>query len=86
MGVTISAMLEIADTRLGITNRVIAGLDEMGDSAANYIAQKKRQALSSTGKAVDEVIDYAVESARAIAVTWIRRTLRAYLSPFPRVK
>ncbi len=86
VGVTVSALLEIADTRLGITNRVIAGLDEMGDNAENYIALKKRQALNSAGKAVDEIIDYAVESARAIAVTWVRRTLREYLSPFPRVK
>lgn len=86
VGVTVSALLEIADNRLGITNRIIAGLDEMGDSAESYIAQKKRQALNTAGKAIDEVIDYAVESARAIIVNWIRKTLREYVSPFPRAR
>lgn len=86
VGVTASALLEIADNRLGITNRIIAGLDEIGDGAENYIAQKKRQILNAAGNAVDEVIDYAVESARAIAVTWVRKTLHEYLSPFPRVR
>lgn len=86
VGVGMSMLLEYADNRLGITNRVIAGLDEMGNNAENYIAQKKRQAINSTGKAIDEVIDYAVESARAIAVTWVRKTLREYISPFPRAK
>jgi hypothetical protein len=86
VGVTASALLEIADNRLGITNRVIAGLDEIGDNTENYVARKKRQALTAAGNAVDEVIDYAVESARAIAVTWARTTLREYLSPFPRAR
>lgn len=84
VGVGVSMLLEYADNRLGITNRVIAGLDEMGDNAENYITQKKRQALNAAGKAVDEVIDYAVASAQAIAVTWVRKTLREYLSPFSR--
>jgi len=86
VGVTASALLEIADNRLGITNRIIAGLDEIGGSAENYVAQKKRQAHNAAGAAVGEVIDYAVESARAIAVTWVRKTLREYLSLFPRVR
>lgn len=86
VGVGVSMLLEYADNRLGITNRVIAGLDEMGENAERYMAQKKQQAINSAGKAIDEVIDYAVESARAIAVTWVRRTLREYLSPYPRVK
>lgn len=86
VGVGVSMLLEYADSRLGITNRVIAGLDEIGENAESYIAQRKRQALNSAGKAIDEVIDYAVESARAIAVTWVRKTLREYLSPFPRAR
>lgn len=86
VGAGMSMLLEYADNRLGITNRVVAGLDELGDNAESYIAQKKRQALNASGKAVDEVIDYAVESARAIVVTWVRRALREYLSPLPRVK
>lgn len=86
VGVGISLLLEYADNRLGITSRVIAGLDEVGDNAESYLIQKKRQALNAAGKAVDEVIDYAVESAQSITVTWVRKTLREYLSPFPSVR
>lgn len=86
VGVGVSMLLEYADNRLGITNRVIAGIEELGSDAENYIAQKKRQALNAAGKAVDGVIDYAVESARAIAVNWVRKTLREYLSPYSGVR
>lgn len=86
VGVGVSMLLEHADNRLGITNRVIAGLDELGAGAEHYIAQKKRQALNAAGKAVEEVIDYAVESARTIAVNWVRKTLREYLSPYSGVR
>lgn len=86
VGITVSALLEIADNRWGITNRIIAGLDEMGDSAESYLAQKKRQALNTAGEAIDEVIDYAVSSARTITVSWITKTLREYVSPFPRAR
>ena len=86
VGVGMSILLESADNHLGITNRVIAGLDELGGHADSFIAHKKRQALNSAVKAVDEVIDYAVESARVIATNWARKTLHEYLSPFSRVK
>ena len=86
VGVGVSMLLDSADNRLGITNRVIAGLDDMSDNAGNYIAQKKRQALNTVGKTVDEVIDYAMDSAREIAVIWVRKTLREYLSPFSGVR
>lgn len=83
VGVGVSMLLEYADNRLGITNRVIAGLDELGDNAESYIAQKRKQALNAAGTAVYEVIDYAVESARVIAVSWARVRLREYLPPVP---
>ncbi len=85
VGVGMTMLLQYADNRLGITNRVIAGLDELGDNAESYIALKKKQALNTAGKTVNEAIDYAVESARAIATNWVRKTLREYLSPFSRV-
>lgn len=86
IGVGMTFLLEHVDNRLGITKRVIAGLDELGDNSETYIAQKKRQGLSAAGKALDEVVDYAVESARSITVAWVKKTLREYLSPIPRVK
>jgi len=81
VGVGVSMLLEFADNKLGITDRVIAGLDELGAGAEQYLAQKKRQALNSAGKTVNNIIDQAVESAQAMAINWVRRTLREYLSP-----
>ncbi|MFT5083096.1 MAG: hypothetical protein ACI9Y1_001133 [Lentisphaeria bacterium] len=81
VGVGVSMLLEFADNKLGITDRVIAGLDELGADAEQYLAQKKIEALNSAGKTVNHIIDQAVESAQAIAINWVRRTLREYLSP-----
>lgn len=59
-------------------------LNELNHDTENYITQKKNQALNTAGKAVDEVFDYAVKSVRGIAINWVRKTLREYLSPFLR--
>lgn len=85
-GLGVSALLDHVDKRLGVTNRVIAGLDELGENAEHYLAEKRRQALTSAGKVLDEMIDYAVGYARAIAVSWVRRTLSEYLLPKPRAR
>jgi hypothetical protein len=85
VGVGMSMLLEYSDNQLGITNRVIAGLDEVAANTEDYLALKNKQALNSVGKAVNEAINYAVDSARSIAINWVRKTLRDYLSPFPRV-
>ncbi|MGF1463208.1 MAG: hypothetical protein ACFB2Z_08575 [Maricaulaceae bacterium] len=86
VGFGVAMILELADRHLGITERVIASLDEMGDDVEQYIARKKREAVAYAGKALDDVINYAVESAREIAVTWIQETIQDYLQPFPRLK
>lgn len=85
VGFGVSMLLEYADNSLGITNRVIAGLDELGESANNYINNQKQQALNATGKAAGQIIDHAIESARALAINWVKNKLREYLSPTRRV-
>ena len=86
VGVGVSMLLEYADNSLGITNRIIAGLDELGENAESYLNEKKNNVLNSAGKAIDEVIDYAVSSARAVAIRWVQGKIREYLSPLPRVR
>jgi len=81
VGVGVSMLLEFADNKLGITDRVIAGLDEIGVDTEKYFAKKKREAVNSAGKAVNHVIEQAVKSARVMAIKWVRRTLREYLVP-----
>ena len=86
VGVGVSVLLEYADNSLGITNRVIAGLDELGDSAESYLAEQKKKALNSAGQAVNKVIDQAVSSARAIAIRWAQGKINEYLTSIPRLR
>ncbi len=79
-------LLEYADNSLGITNRIIAGLDELGENTESYLNERKNQALSAAGKAINEVIDYAVLSARVLAIRWVQNKTKEYLSPLPRVR
>ena len=81
VGFGVSMLLEYADNSLGITNRVIAGLDERGENASNYIADQKQRVLDATGRAVNQIVDHAIESARAIAINWVQSKLREYLPP-----
>ncbi|MAZ86046.1 MAG: hypothetical protein CL693_00160 [Cellvibrionaceae bacterium] len=85
VGFGVSMLLEYADNSLGVTSRVISGLDELGENASNYIADQKRRALDSTGRAVNQIVDHAIESARSITINWVRSTLREYLSPSRKV-
>lgn len=85
VGVGVSMLLEYADKSLGITNRVIAGLDELGESAENYLAEQKKKALDVAGQAITEVIDQAVSSAKAMTIRWVQSKIKEYLPSIPRL-
>jgi hypothetical protein len=85
VGVGMSMLLEYADNSLGITKRVIAGLEELESNAKNHIAQQKRNAVNSTTKSANKIIDYTIKSARRIAINWVRSALREYISPSRKV-
>jgi len=74
-------LLEYADNSLGITNRVIAGLDELGESASNYINDQEQRAINVAGQAASQIIDHAIESAQALVINWAQNKLREYLYP-----
>lgn len=86
VGVGVSLILEYADGRLGITQRVVAALREIETDAESYVARQKQRAANAAGQAANSVVDYAVSSVRRIAVRWVQRTLREYLSPVPRLR
>lgn len=85
VGVGMSMLLEYADNSLGITKRVIAGLDELESNAKNYIAQQKRNALNATAKSANKIIDHTIKSAQRIAINWVRSALREYIYPSRKV-
>lgn len=90
VGIGISILLEYADNSLGITKRIIAGLDELGENVDSYITEQKKQALNSVGQTVgtviDNAIDDAISSARNLTIRWITSKVKEYLSPLPRVR
>lgn len=82
VGIGVSALLEHSDNRLGITKRVVAALDEVGDDVNLYFVEQKKLIKNKADKTVESVIDVAVESAKAIAVAWVRKTVKDYLNEF----
>lgn len=82
VGIGVSMLLEYTDAKLGITNRVIAGLDELGESATDFLNRKKQQATDAAANTINNVIDYAIGSARAIVINWSRDKIKKYLSPY----
>lgn len=85
VGVGMSMLLEYADNSLGITNRVIAGLDELESNTKNYIAQQKKNAVNATAKSANKIIDHTIKSAQRIVINWVRSALREYISPSRKV-
>ena len=81
-GFVASVLLQIVDEHLGITNRVIAALDELSERAESHIVRTKDQVIAAAAQAAGQVIDYAVESVQRVAIRWVRGTLREYLSPY----
>jgi hypothetical protein len=85
ISVGMSILLDEIDAHFRITERVIAGLDELSDTAKAYAAQTKQVAKNSVYRVVDSVIDYMFESAKSIAIRWVQKELRQYLTSVPRV-
>ncbi|MBL4798109.1 MAG: hypothetical protein JKY50_11890 [Oleispira sp.] len=85
VGIGVSVLLEYVDNSLGITNRVISGLDELGDGAESFIVAQKKQVRKVVDRTVNQVIDHAIESAQALAINWVQRTLKEYLSTSRRI-
>ncbi len=84
VGVGASMLLSAVDDRYGITDKVIAGLDEVGDDINSYIKRTKENVERSAADAASEVLDYVVESATRLAINIAKHTLEGFLSPRPR--
>ena len=77
--------LDALDKQYGITDQIIAGLDELGDDVGAYIENKKKNLQRTAAGAVESVIDYAIDSAQRITVNFVRNRLKKLLSPLPRL-
>lgn len=85
VGLAFNYGLNQLDIKYGITDRVIAGLDEIESDAKGFSLRVRREAEKSFNEAADSVIDYAVDSIRRIAINTIKNTLNKFLSGNTRV-
>lgn len=86
IGLGVTMLLDSADQHYGITEKVVAGVDELGESTQAYIEQTKRQIQKTGARAAESVIDYAIESAQRIVVKWVSDQLNQFISPVSRVR
>lgn len=66
VGVGVAMLLEFADEKYGITNKLIAALDEISEKGIGGIIKEKKEMLVNNGKEavsniIESVIDYAIE-------------------------
>lgn len=79
-------LLEYADSKYKITDRVIAALDEIEEKGIKGIIEEKKRAVVRKGneivnEATESVIDYAIESAQRVLLNTISRYLRNSVMP-----
>jgi len=69
----------------GITDRIVAGLDELGDDTKIYLERKTQELQNTASKAVESVIDYAIDSAQITVVNIVNSYLRKFTLHLPRI-
>lgn len=86
VGVGVSMLVEYVDNSLGITNRVIAGIEEVTARANAAIEKQKENIVSTAEDAIVDVVDLVVDSAKQVAVQWVKQALSQYLNPARRIR
>ncbi|HEX9803042.1 MAG TPA: hypothetical protein VGB35_07290 [Gammaproteobacteria bacterium] len=84
VGVATSMLLTALDDRYGITDKLIAGLDEVGDDVNYYIKRTTENMKRGAANTASEVLDYVVESTIRLAINTAKHTLEGFLSTRPR--
>lgn len=86
VGVVTSMVLGFLDEHYGITDRVIAGLDDISEGIDSRIERAKEAFYKKANDLADSVFDYAVDSAKAILINTAKHTLDEFLSGRPRLR
>jgi len=85
VGIAVSMALSAVDSHYGITDRVIAGLDELGQETQSYMERAKQNLQNGISEAGASAIDYALDSARRAVINTAKHQLDRFLSNRPRV-
>lgn len=86
VGVLTSVALSFLDEHYGITDRVIAGLDDISDNVRSGVERAKEDFYKKAGDLAGSVFDYAVDSAKTILINTAKHTLDKFLSGRPRLR
>lgn len=86
VGIGVSIALSALDERYGITDRVIAGLGDISTAIEDRIERVEQSLHSKAGQLADSMLDYAVDSARAILIIAAKHTINKFLSGRPRLQ
>lgn len=84
VGVVASMALSMIDEQYGITDRVVAGLDEISESAQSYAEQVKNNLQDKANNAMTSVIDYVIDTSKHAAVNFAKHQIDKFLSNRPR--
>ncbi|MFT6188817.1 MAG: hypothetical protein ACJAW8_000690 [Oleispira sp.] len=79
-GVVASIALSALDTHYGITDKIIKGLDEVGEDIESYIKRIKLNVQSQINEAVEDVIDYAIASVKDVSINLAKHSIDQFLS------
>ncbi|WDE09343.1 hypothetical protein SG34_033400 [Thalassomonas viridans] len=85
VGFAVSLLAGELDKKYGITDRVIDGLEELGKDARAFLLNQRKTAINVTNKAMNSLIDYAIDTARAIIVETAQHYLEKYTPGKPRL-
>jgi hypothetical protein len=84
VGIITSMTLTALDNHYGITDRVVAGLDELGEDANDYIRAFNKGIRDKADAVTESIIDYAVEHTKRIIINTARHQLNRFLSLRPK--
>lgn len=85
VGVATSVALSVLDDQFGITDRIIAGLDEISEGAQSYAERIKEDLQKKASEAVASVIDYTAEKTTQLVFDFARHQANRLLFNKPRV-
>ena len=86
VGIGTSMALGALDEHYGITDRIIAGLDDISADVVRSVEGVKQSFYRNTGELIDSIFDYAADSAKAILINTAKHTLEKVLSGRPRLQ
>jgi len=85
VGIGVSLALTYIDDQYQITDRVIAGLDELSEGIKATIERKKRALIGKDHKIANDVaesvIDYAIERAQRVFINTMNHLFRGLTTP-----